>query len=50
MPVTDSSTIGPLIGALYTPAALEQAPVLKDKLPELFDGIERMNRSDSIGI
>ena len=48
-PIANSSVIGQLIGRLYTETSLQACPALRDRIPQFFAGILRMNEADQEG-
>lgn len=48
-PMHNSSVAGQLLGALYTAESLQACPALKDRIPDMLAGIQKMNESDSQG-
>lgn len=48
-PMHNSSVAGQLLGALYTPESLQACPALKDRIPDMLAGIQKMNERDSQG-
>lgn len=49
MPITNSSSLGLLLGNLYTAKTTESSSLFTDILPEVYQWIDRMNKSDPKG-